>query len=97
MKIRIHSSCAAMLLACATASFAQPPATSPTNDPTSMPDPKMLHMDKDGDGKISRQEADTAMQKNWDRWDVNQDGYVDTAEFSAGGKGNARSTAPPKN
>ena len=95
MRIRIRR--AALLLACiSTASFAQPPAVSPTNDPTSMPDPKMLRMDKDGDGKISKLEADASIKQNWDRWDVNGDGYIDTAEFSAGGKGNARGSAPGK-
>lgn len=95
MKIRIHD--AAILLACAcSAAYAQPPAVSPTNDPTSMPDPKMLRMDRNGDGRIGRQEADASIKQNWDRWDVNGDGYIDTAEFSAGGKGNARGGAGDK-
>lgn len=42
-----------------------------------------MELDKDGDGKISRQEAPERMQGFFDMVDTNKDGYLDKAEISA--------------
>lgn len=62
----------------------QDPMTMP-NDPTTAPSPEMLKLDKDGDGVVSRKEADAKLAKNWDQWDANKDGVIDAAEFAAKG------------
>jgi HlyD family secretion protein len=43
----------------------------------------MMANDKDGDGKVSREEAPEAMQGFFDRLDANTDGFVDKAEADA--------------
>jgi Ca2+-binding EF-hand superfamily protein len=84
--MKIHYTFAAALIALtSSAAFAQMPATTLKADPTTSPDPAMMKMDKDGDGKISKQEAQGAVRAHFDQWDVNHDGMIDTAEFSAAG------------
>ncbi len=75
----------ALILFVSTNVFAQTTGSSTPNDPTTMPEPQMLKMDKDGDGKISRKEADASLQKNWDGIDANHDGMIDAAEYAARG------------
>lgn len=43
----------------------------------------LMELDKDGDGKISRQEAPERMQGFFDMVDTNQDGFLDKAELAA--------------
>lgn len=43
----------------------------------------LMTNDKDGDGKVSREEAPEFMQNFFDRWDTNGDGFVDKAEADA--------------
>ena len=43
----------------------------------------MTDLDKDGDGKLSREEAPERMQQFFDRIDKNSDGFVDAAEMAA--------------
>ena len=40
-------------------------------------------LDKDGDGQISKEEAQGKLKDNWQQADANADGNVDQAEFSA--------------
>lgn len=49
--------------------------------PGRMPD--LMELDKDGDGKISRQEAPERMQGFFDMLDTNKDGFLDKAEIAA--------------
>lgn len=75
---------AAVLASASFGAWAQ--AGSPaTEDPTTAPSPEMLKLDKDGDGVVSRKEADAKLGKSWDRWDANKDGVIDAAEFAAKG------------
>jgi hypothetical protein len=43
----------------------------------------LMQLDKDNDGKISKEEAPSQMQTFFDRLDGNGDGYIDRAEISA--------------
>ena len=51
----------------------------------------MMSNDKDGDGKISKDEAPTFLQNFFDNVDTNKDGFLDKAELDAmrsrGGRG----------
>ncbi len=49
--------------------------------PGRMPD--LMELDKDGDGKISRQEAPERMQGFFDMVDTNKDGFLDKSEIAA--------------
>lgn len=42
---------------------------------------RFKQMDKDGDGKISKDEAPERMKQGFDRIDTNKDGYIDDAEI----------------
>ena len=75
---------AAMLASASFSAWAQAPTTLPT-DPTTSPSAEMLKLDKNGDGVVSKQEADAKLSKNWDKWDANKDGVIDAAEFAAKG------------
>jgi hypothetical protein len=53
-----------------------------------------MQLDKDGDGKVSKDEAPEPMQNFFDRLDGNSDGFIDKAEsdemrrrFGRGGQG----------
>lgn len=43
----------------------------------------IMKQDKDGDGKISKDEADERMKQRWDQNDANGDGFVDRQEAKA--------------
>lgn len=45
--------------------------------------PSFAELDKNGDKKISRDEAPERMQQSWDRNDTNGDGVIDAGEFAA--------------
>jgi len=45
--------------------------------------PDLMELDKDGDGKISRQEAPERMQGFFEMLDTNKDGFLDKAEIAA--------------
>ena len=38
--------------------------------------------DKDGDGKLSREEAPDKLKENFDRLDTNKDGFIDATEMA---------------
>ncbi len=40
----------------------------------------LMQLDKDGDGKISKDEAPEPMQQYFDMMDANKDGFIDRAE-----------------
>lgn len=42
---------------------------------------RMKAMDKDGDGKVSLEEAPERMKQSFDRFDTNKDGFIDDAEI----------------
>ena len=44
---------------------------------------RMRTMDKDGDGLITKVEADSKMRKDWAIWDRNSDGRIDGNEFDS--------------
>jgi Ca2+-binding EF-hand superfamily protein len=44
--------------------------------------PTIKDLDKDGDGKLSREEAPEPMQQFFDVMDGNSDGFVDAAEMA---------------
>ncbi|MFH1572806.1 MAG: HlyD family efflux transporter periplasmic adaptor subunit, partial [Acidobacteriota bacterium] len=45
--------------------------------------PDLMQSDKDGDGKVSRDEAPERMRTYFDRLDSNRDGFIDKAEIDA--------------
>jgi Ca2+-binding EF-hand superfamily protein len=57
----------------------------------------LSRLDKDGDGKISKDEAPERMKENFDRLDGNKDGKIDAEEFarSAGPFGGRPGGVPP--
>ena len=85
---------AALLASASLSTWAQDPMTMP-NDPTTAPSAEMLKLDKDGDGVVSKKEADAKLTKNWDKWDSNQDGVIDAAEFAAKGMPSQPHTGMP--
>ena len=42
-----------------------------------------MQLDKDGDGRVSRDEAPEGMRTFFDRMDTNDDGFIDQAETDA--------------
>ncbi len=48
------------------------------------PRPDPMANDKDGDGKLSKEEAPQRMAANFEQWDTNTDGFVDKEEVAAG-------------
>ncbi|MCA9151994.1 MAG: EF-hand domain-containing protein [Planctomycetales bacterium] len=42
-----------------------------------------LQFDKDGDGKVSKEEAPPQMQERFDMMDTNGDGFIDRADMDA--------------
>lgn len=53
----------------------------------------LMDNDKDGDGKISKDEAPAFMQQFFDRMDANSDGFIDQAEISKARQSRQRSGA----
>ncbi|HET6423528.1 MAG TPA: hypothetical protein VFG20_07575 [Planctomycetaceae bacterium] len=47
------------------------------------PRPDPMANDKDGDGKLSKDEASERMAANFEQWDANSDGFVDKDEIDA--------------
>src|SRR5262249_41655455 len=52
------------------------------------PDPgriwqRLLMADKDGDGRLTAEEAPERMKRNFERVDTNKDGFVDESEFKS--------------
>lgn len=47
------------------------------------PDALFKMSDKNGDGKISREEASRRLQPTFDQYDTNRDGFIDSTEFKA--------------
>jgi Ca2+-binding EF-hand superfamily protein len=64
-----------------------------------IPNPKefLSRLDKNGDGKISKDEAPDRMKENFDRLDVNKDGFIGLDEFGRGpaGLGGRPAGTPP--
>lgn len=57
----------------------------------------LSRLDKNGDGKISKDEAPDRMRENFDRLDANKDGFIEAGEFLRGapGVGPRPAGAPP--
>ncbi|MGI8977623.1 MAG: EF-hand domain-containing protein [Pirellulaceae bacterium] len=57
----------------------------------------LTRLDKNGDGKISKEEAPDRMKENFDRLDANKDGFIEAEEFArtAGALGGRPAGAPP--
>lgn len=57
----------------------------------------LSRLDKDGDSKISKEEAPERMKENFDRLDTNKDGFIEAEEFAraAGALGGRPAGAPP--
>jgi Ca2+-binding EF-hand superfamily protein len=49
--------------------------------PNFQPGQLLRRLDRDGDGKLSREEAPQRMRQGFDRLDANTDGYIDADEF----------------
>ena len=48
------------------------------------PEETFKHLDVNGDGKISKDEASPRLLQNFDRFDVTKDGFITLREFNAG-------------
>ena len=46
-------------------------------------DKQFKEMDQNGDGKLSKEEANESLQQQWSTADTNSDGAIDKSEFSA--------------
>lgn len=53
------------------------------SNPADMAQQRIREQDRNGDGRISREEADSRMRPNFDTMDRNRDGSVDTEEYTA--------------
>ncbi len=53
------------------------------SSPAEMAQQRMRDQDRNGDGKISRDEADSRLRPNFDLIDRNHDGFVDAEEYTA--------------
>ncbi len=51
-------------------------------------------LDTNGDGKISKEEAQGELKSNWSKADANSDGSIDQSEFSAFEAENPSAAAP---
>jgi Ca2+-binding EF-hand superfamily protein len=51
--------------------------------PEDMAKRRIAEQDKNGDGRISREEADGRLRGNFDRMDTDRDGYITLAEYTA--------------
>lgn len=45
---------------------------------------KLMKLDRDKDGVISKAEADADMKLHWEQWDFDKDGVVNVTEFTSG-------------
>jgi Ca2+-binding EF-hand superfamily protein len=52
-------------------------------DPDVMAEIRFRRMDVDGDGLLNNDEIDDALRAEHDKWDTNQDGFIDLTEFKA--------------
>ncbi len=94
MSFRRNTLCSSTLAALMMAGLATaqmtPPAPAPDASTTVKdkltPKDKMMMLDVDQDGLISREEADSSISKDWKLWDSNNDGVIDATEFAAGSK-----------
>jgi len=73
------------ILTCSSVLPAQPPGRPPQagTPPYLEPDRLVAQFDRDGDGRISRQEAPERMRSRWTQIDTDQDGFVTVEEFKA--------------
>lgn len=62
----------------------QMPADIPAPADAKTIDDRMRRLDKDQDGRISRAEGDARMQRDWDLWDFDKDGFLSLTEFTSG-------------
>jgi hypothetical protein len=83
---------AAVLAAVSFAAFAQvaPSATNAASQAAASPDlaqsiasDPFVKLDKNRDGFVTKDEANARLRKNWAKFDRNQDGKVDSAEYAA--------------
>ena len=54
-----------------------------SSNPAEMAQQRLREQDRNGDGKISRDEADSLLRPNFDLMDRNRDGFVDAEEYTA--------------
>lgn len=54
-----------------------------SSNPAEMAQQRLREQDRNGDGKISRDEADSRLRPNFDLMDRNRDGFVDAEEYTA--------------
>ena len=76
----------AVMLAATSSAFAEAPADAPKGDRAHKMHERMKAADKDGDGKISREEANASLPrlaKHFDEIDANKDGFVTREEMKA--------------
>jgi HlyD family secretion protein len=50
----------------------------------------LARWDKDGDGRVTREEAPAKLKKRFDKVDTNHDGVIDATEMAASGHGKGR-------
>jgi len=55
---------------------------------------KLMKLDRDKDGVISKAEADADMKLHWDHWDFDKDGVINVTEFTSGMSLNGRDDKP---
>lgn len=89
---RTTSACLLLGLAAAGPTQAQLEMTPTQKMPADIPAPasarvineKLMKLDRDKDGVISKAEADADMKLHWEQWDFDKDGVVNVTEFTSG-------------